>query len=425
MSPQFVFIILVAIIIADYLLETWLELLNLKNLSEKLPAELDGLYDAEKYRKSQRYERTNARFGLVSSTFNLLLILAMFFFEGFAWVDHISACISTHPILHPLIFFAILGIALDLLNTPFAIYDTFVIEQRFGFNKTTPRLFVVDKLKGWLLSALLGGGIMALIVWFYLQTTEYFWLWAWLLVSAFMLFMSVFYSSLIVPLFNKQKPLEDGELKYQITCHAEQAGFHIDKIYTIDGSKRSTKANAYFSGMGRKKRIVLFDTLIGELSVNEIVAVLMHEIGHYRKKHIVSSMILSIIQSGIMLFILSLFVSQPVLSQALGAADTSFHIGLIAFGILYSPISVVIGLMMNALSKKNEYQADNFAARYGMGNALIRALKKLSVNNLSNLTPHHLYVFFYYSHPTLLQRIRNLGKQSADDTADRLNVTDQ
>ena len=409
MTPQTVFIILISIIVADFILESWLELLNLKNLSEKLPEELKDLYDAEKYAQSQKYERTNIRFGLISGSFNLILILGMFLFDGFAWVDRLAASISAHPVLHPLIFFGILGLAFDILNTPFAVYDTFVIEQRFGFNKTTPGLYITDKLKGWLLSAIIGGGLIALVVWFYLQTTVYFWLWVWLLMSIFMLFMAFFYSSLIVPLFNKQKPLEDGDLKYQITRRAEQACFQIDKIYTIDGSKRSTKANAYFSGMGRKKRIVLFDTLIGELSTDEIVAVLMHEIGHYRKKHIISSMILSFIQTGIMLFIFSLFVSQPVLSQALGASEASFHIGLIAFGVLYSPISVVIGLMMNTLSRKNEYQADSFAAGFGMSNALINSLKKLSVTNLSNLTPHPLYVFFHYSHPTLLQRIRNLN----------------
>ena len=408
MTSQTVFIILVVIIVADFILESWLELLNLKNLSETLPEELKDLYDAEKYVQSQKYERTNIRFGLTGSTFNLILILGLFFFGGFAWTDSLAASISTHPVLHPLLFFGILGLALDLLNTPFAVYDTFVIEQRFGFNKTTPMLFITDKLKGWLLTAIIGGGLMAAVVWFYLLTTIYFWLWVWLLMSIFMLFMAFFYSSLIVPLFNKQKPLEDGELKYQITSYAERAKFHIDKIYTIDGSKRSTKANAYFSGIGRKKRIVLFDTLISELSTGEIVAVLMHEVGHYQKKHIFASMLLSLIQTGIMLFIFSLFVSQPVLSQALGAPDASFHIGLITFGILYSPISTLIGLMMNAFSRKNEYQADHFAASFGMGNTLISALKKLSVTNLSNLTPHPLYVFFHYSHPTLLQRIRNL-----------------
>jgi STE24 endopeptidase len=408
MTPTIVFIILVCIVIADFIFESQLELLNLKNLSEKLPDELKDLYDAEKYVQSQNYERVNIRFGLIGSVFNLILILGMFFLDGFAFADRLAMGISAHPVWRPLIFFGILGLAFDILNTPFAVYGTFVIEQRFGFNKTTPRLFITDKLKGLLLSAIIGGGLMALVVWFYLQTTVYFWLWAWLLISVFMLFMNFFYSSLIVPLFNKQKPLEDSDLKSQITSYAERAGFRLDKIYTIDGSKRSTKANAYFSGFGRKKRIVLFDTLIKELSTDEIVAVLMHEIGHYRKKHIISGMILSFIQSGIMLFILSLFVSLPVLSQALGVPDASFHIGLITFGFLFTPISMIIGLMMNALSRKNEYQADRFAAGFGIADALIGALKKLSINNLSNLTPHPLYVFFHYSHPTLLQRIRNL-----------------
>lgn len=408
MSPHTIFIIIVTIIIADYLLESWLDLLNLKNVSEELPSELNGLYDHDQYMRSQQYERVNIRFGLISGTFNLAVILLMFFCQGFAWVDSLATQITTHPILQPLVFFAILGLGIDLLNTPFAIYDTFVIEQRFGFNKTTPMLFVTDKLKGWLVSGLIGGGVIALIIWFYLQTTVYFWLWAWLLVTLFMLFMATFYSSLIVPLFNKQQPLEDGELKYLITCHADHADFHIDKIYTIDGSKRSTKANAYFSGMGSKRRIVLYDTLIKELSNEEIVAVLLHEIGHYKNKHIVTSMILSIFQAGIMLFILSLFISQPALSQALGVSHPSFHIGLIAFGVLYSPISVIIGLVMNVFSRKHEYQADAFVARFSMGNALVSSLKKLSVNNLSNLTPHPLYVFFHYSHPTLLQRIKAL-----------------
>jgi STE24 endopeptidase len=408
MTPQFIFITLAAIIIADYVLESWLDYLNLKNLSDQLPPELSDIYDPEKYLQSQRYERVNIRFRLISSSYNLAIILLMFFFNGFARVDSIAGQISSNSILQPLIFFGILGLALDLLNTPFAVYDTFVIEQRFGFNKTTPKLFVMDKLKGWLLSAIIGGGVLALIIWFYLKTTADFWWWSWLLVTVFMLFMATFYSSLIVPLFNKQKPLEEGELKSKITEYSGRAGFHIDKIYTIDGSKRSTKANAYFTGIGRKKRIVLYDTLMEELGADRIVAVLMHEIGHYKKKHIVTSMLLSILQTGIMLFILSLFVSQPTLSQALGMEGASFHVGLIAFGILYSPISIIIGLFMNYISRKNEYQADEFAGRYGMTDSLVGALKKLAVNNLSNLTPHPLYVFFHYSHPTILQRIKKL-----------------
>ncbi|MDR2039226.1 MAG: M48 family metallopeptidase [Bacteroidales bacterium] len=408
MSPHIVFVFIVTIIIADFLLESWLDYLNLKNLSEKLPPDLSDIYDSKKYIQSQKYERINIRFGLITGTFNLMIILLMLFLDGFAWVDKMAANISTHPIIHPLIFFMILGLAVDLLNTPFSIYDTFVIEQKFGFNKITPKLYITDKVKGWLLSGIIGGGVLALVIWFYLHTTSYFWFWTWGLVILFMLFTTTFYSSLIVPLFNKQKPLEEGDLKNAITSQAEKAGFHIDRIYTIDGSKRSTKANAYFSGLGRKKRIVLYDTLIKELSTEEIVAVLMHEIGHYKKKHIIQGMVLSTIQAGVMLFILSLFISQPVLSQALGVSTPSFHIGLIAFGILYSPISVMIGLMLNVSSRKHEYQADAFAAKYGMGEALIGALKRLSVNNLSNLTPHRVYVFFHYSHPTLLQRIKKL-----------------
>ncbi|MDR1672757.1 MAG: M48 family metallopeptidase [Bacteroidales bacterium] len=408
MSPQLVFIIIIAIFAVDFLLESYLDFLNMKCLSEKPPPELEDIYDSGKYAQSQRYERANIRFGLITGTFNLIIILLMFFLDGFATINNMATAISEHHIVQPLIFFAILGLSLDLLNMPFSIYDTFVIEQRFGFNTTTPKIYIADKLKEWLLTGIIGGGIMAAIIWIYLQTTIYFWLWAWALISAFSLLMATFYSSLVVPLFNKQKPLGDGELKDAITRHAVEAGFHIDRIYTIDGSKRSTKANAYFSGIGLKKRIVLFDTLIKDLDTEEIVAVLMHEIGHYRQKHIISSMLLSMLQTGVMLFILSLFVAHPALSQALGVAEPSFHIGLIAFGILFSPISVAVGLMMNIVSRKHECEADAFAARYGMGKGLIKALKKLSVNNLSNLTPHPLYVFFHYSHPTLLTRIGKL-----------------
>jgi STE24 endopeptidase len=298
----------------------------------------------------------------------------------------------------------------DLLNTPFEIYDTFVIEEKFGFNKTTVRTFILDKIKGWLLSAIIGGGLMAVIIWFYLKTTDDFWLYAWALISAFSIFMSMFYSNLIVPLFNKQTPLEEGELRDEITEFSKKAGFRLKNIYVIDGSKRSTKANAYFTGLGYKKRIVLFDTLIQDLKKNEIVAVLAHEIGHYKKKHTLTGLIISFIHTGLILFVLSLFIGSPVLSEALGTGQPSFHIGLIAFGVLYSPISTILGLGMNEMSRRHEYQADRYAGeRYEPG-SLIAALKRLSGKNLSNLTPHPLYVFFHYSHPTLLQRIRALMK---------------
>ncbi|GHT25085.1 peptidase M48 [Bacteroidia bacterium] len=407
-TSQIIFIVIVAILVIHFLFENWLEYLNLKNLSEKLPSELSDIYDGEKYLQSQQYERENIRFGLITGAANLAIILLMLLLDGFAHVDRLAASCSTHHILQPIIFFAVLGVALQLLNTPFSIYHTFVLEKKYGFNTSTTRLYITDTVKNLLLTAVIGGGILALVVWFYHLTTDWFWVCTWVLMTAFSLFMAAFYSSFIVPLFNRQTPLEDGDLKTAIMQQADAAGFQLDRIYTIDGSKRSTKANAYFTGLGRKKRIVLYDTLIKELSVDEIVAVLLHEIGHYRRKHIVTSMILSVIQSGVMLYIFSLCVSQDALSQSLGVDPAGFHIGLIAFGILYTPISIFIGLGMNVLSRKHEYQADAFAAQYGKAGALIAALKKLSHNNLSNLTPHSFHVFFHYSHPTLLQRIQKL-----------------
>ena len=301
-------------------------------------------------------------------------------------------------------------LASDLLNTPFSVYSIFSIEERFGFNKTTPKTFVLDKLKGWLLTALIGGGLLALIVFIYLKTTHLFWVYVWLLISVFSIFMAMFYSNLIVPLFNKQTPLEEGELKQAINNFAEKVGFKLDNIFVIDGSKRSTKSNAYFTGLGAKKRIVLYDTLIADMETDELVAVLAHEIGHYKKKHIISSLVLGILQTGLMLYIFSLLVDSPALAGAMGVAEPSFHIGLVAFGVLYSPLSDLIGLGMNLLSRKNEYQADAFAAEHYNPDALASALKKLSVKNLSNLRPHPAYVFFHYSHPTLLQRLDALKK---------------
>jgi len=290
------------------------------------------------------------------------------------------------------------------------LYDTFVIEEKYGFNKTSPATFVLDKLKGWLLSALIGGLILSLLIWFYEQTREMFWIYAWLLTIVFMIFMQLFYSNLIVPLFNKQTPLQEGELRTAIEQFAAKAGFQLKNIFVIDGSKRSTRANAYFTGLGPTKRIVLYDTLINDLSVNEIVAVLAHEIGHYKKKHNTTGLIISVINAGITLFIFSLFINRPALSQALGATQPSFHMALVAFGILYTPISLVTGIASNILSRKHEYEADHFAAGFGLANELVSGLKKLSRKNLSNLTPHPWYVFFHYSHPTLLQRIRALKK---------------
>ncbi|MGQ8338769.1 M48 family metallopeptidase [Sunxiuqinia sp. A32] len=408
---EILFWIIIGILIFDFVLERFLDYLNTTRWSDQLPDEVKGIYDEEKYRKQQAYSKTNHRFGMLTSSFSFVLILLMFFLGGFAMVNNWALSVSDSPIWSALIFFGILLLTSDILTTPFSIYSTFVIEEKFGFNKTKAKTFILDKVKGWLLGGIIGGGLMALIIFIYMKTGEMFWIYVWLVISGFSIFMAMFYSSLIVPLFNKQTPLEDGELKQTINDFANKVGFKLDNIFVIDGSKRSTKANAYFTGLGKKKRIVLYDTLINDMEIPELVAVLAHEIGHYKKKHIIWSLILGIIQTGFMLFIFSLAIDSPELSQALGVEKTSFHIGLIAFGILYSPLSSIIGIGMNVFSRKNEYEADAFAAQNYDGKPLANALKKLSVKNLSNLRPHPAYVFFHYSHPTLLQRLKALREE--------------
>ncbi|WP_075603587.1 M48 family metallopeptidase [Saccharicrinis aurantiacus] len=407
---QTIFYIILTLIIVEFFWDRFLLYLNTTKWSSKVPSELSGIYTDEEYAKQQRYSKVNYQFGWITGTYSLLLIILMISFDGFAYVDNWALSISDNPILRALIFFGVIGFASTLLNIPFSLYSTFVIEEKFGFNKTDAKTFVLDMLKSLLIGAILGGGILALIIWFYTATGIYFWLYAWVLVTVFMLFITTFYTSLLLPLFNKQTPLEDGELKSAIQAFSDKVGFKLDNIFIMDGSKRSTKANAFFSGLGSKKRIVLYDTLVNDLSVEEVVGVLAHEIGHYKKKHTLWGMIIGILQTGVMLFIFSLFVGSADLSAALGVNAPVFHIALIAFGILYSPISGISGMFSSIFSRKNEYEADAFAAKYHNAKSLISALKIISVKALSNLTPHPLYVFFHYSHPPLLQRIEALRK---------------
>ncbi len=408
MNPNTLFYILIAIIIIDFVIDKIIDHLNAKHFDDKVPPELADVYDEKEYLKSQAYKIENYRFSIYVSTFSIVVTLAFFLLKGFAWVDHIARGITDNEILVTLIFFGIIMLANDFISTPFSYYQTFVIEEKYGFNKSTKKLFFIDKLKGWLLSILIGGGILGLIAWFYQKTGDYFWMYTWLFIAVFSIFMTLFYSSLIVPLFNKQTPLENGELRSRIEDFAKKIGFKLDNIFVIDGSKRSTKANAYFSGFGHKKRIVLYDTLIDDLETDEIVGVLAHEVGHYKKKHVFINMLLSILLTGFTLYILSLLIENSLLSQALSVEKPSFHIGLIAFGVLYSPISEITGIIMNYISRKFEYQADDFAKEFYDGDSLVSSLKKLSKNSLSNLTPHKANVFIHYSHPTLLQRVINL-----------------
>jgi STE24 endopeptidase len=408
MNSSTLFYIIIAILLVQFIIETVLEYLNAKRYSDVVPSELNDVFDKEEYKKSQEYKKTNYRFGLVSSVFSLILTLLFLIFGGFEWVDTVARSFSDNPIAIALVFFGIIVIGNDIVTTPFSYYHTFVIEEKFGFNKSTKKLFWIDKVKGWLMTMLLGGGILALIIWFFQWAGTSFWIYAWVLIAAFSLFMNLFYSKLIVPLFNKQTPLSEGSLKSKIEAYAKNVGFELQNIFVIDGSKRSTKANAYFSGFGKEKRITLYDTLINDLEEDEIVAVLAHEVGHYKRKHILFNLTASILLTGLTLFILSIFINNPEVSLAIGVSQPSFHAALIGFGILYSPISEITGLVMNAMSRKFEYQADDFAKKTFAPKPLITSLKKLSKNSLSNLTPHPAYVFMHYSHPTLMSRIQNL-----------------
>ena len=338
----------------------------------------------------------------------MMVILAVFFTGGLGWLDRLVEGMVDSYILHVLLFFGILALAGDLLSMPFALYRTFVIEERYGFNRTTPRTFILDKIKGWGLGVVFGGGLLALVTWIYMLTGSWFWIIALGVLTLFSVFMSMFYSNLIVPLFNKQTPLEEGSLRNKIEDFADRVDFRLRNIYVMDGSKRSSKANAYFTGLGPKKRIVLFDTLIEELEEEEIVSVLAHEVGHYKKRHTTTGLVISILQTALTLYLFSLFVGVDSFSVALGGTGASFHLGLIAFGVLYSPISTILGIGTGLFSRHNEYQADRYARDHYNSGKLISSLKKLSKTTLSNLTPHPAYVFVHYSHPPLLQRIRAL-----------------
>ncbi len=408
MNPTTVFYILIAIIVINFIIDFILDSLNAKQYGATLPNELQDVYPNEEYQKSMDYKKTNHRFSLFTNLFSIVLTLAFFIFDGFKLVNDFALSFSDNPIIVGLIFFGIIMIGNDIINLPFAYYKNFVIEEKFGFNKMTVGTFFMDKIKGWLMMALMGGGILALIIWFYGVAGPNFWLYAWGLVAFFSFFMNMFYAKLIVPLFNKQTPLEEGSLRNKIEAYGNKVGFKLDKIFVIDGSKRSTKANAYFSGFGSEKRVTLFDTLINDLDEDEIVAVFAHEVGHYKRKHIIYNLTLSILLTGFTLWLLSFFVASPELSAALGVSTPTFHIGLIAFGILYTPISEITGLLMNVLSRKFEYQADDYAKETFGSEPLVTSLKKLSKNSLSNLTPHPAYEFYHYSHPSLIKRIRNL-----------------
>ncbi|MFT6882072.1 MAG: STE24 endopeptidase [Marinoscillum sp.] len=408
MTESIIFYILLGLVSFDFFLERILSYLNSKSAKKPLPSELAGIYDEEKYAKSQAYNAESDQFGTLSATLSFVLTFCAIAFGWFGMLDKLLRGFSPFEPITTLLFFGVLFIISDFISTPFSYYKTFVIEEKYGFNKMTRKLFWMDKLKGYLLTILIGGILLAVLIYLVMAMGSGFWIYFWVIISVVILFLNMFYTSLLLPLFNKLTPLEDGELKSSITAYAQKVTFPLTNIFVMDGSKRSSKGNAFFSGLGKKKKVVLFDTLIENHTVEELTAVFAHEVGHFKKKHIILGTVISILSIGLTLYVLSLMVFNTEVSWAMGGDMTALHLNILAFGILYSPISMIIGLFSNALSRKNEFEADQYARETYAGQPLIDGLKKLSSDQLSNMTPHPAYVFVHYSHPPLLQRIRSI-----------------
>ncbi len=405
------FVIILVILIGSYLLDLVVETLNVRHVRTDLPEEFEGYYDEAKYKKSQEYLRENTRFGIISDSIVTPISIAFIIFGGFNVVDQFARDFNLGPISTGLIFAALLLLASQILHIPFSIYDTFVIEEKYGFNKTTPKTFILDILKSWLLGALIGGLVLAAILWFFERIGPWAWLYCWIAVTIFQIILMFVAPVVIMPLFNKFVPLEEGELKKAIQDYAGSQRFKMKGVFTMDGSKRSTKTNAFFTGFGNFRRIVLYDTLIEKHTKEELVSVLAHEMGHYKKKHILKTVILSILTTGVMFFILSLFINNRELFAAFKMQETSIYASLFFFAFLYTPIDMILSIFGSMISRKHEYEADAYAVEtYKKPESMILALKKLSTENLSNLTPHPLKVFLSYSHPPVLERIQAIRR---------------
>ncbi len=404
-------LIILSALIGEFLLRTLVRVLNLKALDPGLPNEFQGYYDEEKYARSQEYTRVNARFAFFTTSFDFIIILVFILFGGFNFVDQIVRGFGLSTLPSGLAFFGILFFASDLISTPFSLYQNFVIEEDFGFNKMTLKTFILDKLKGYLLTLVLGGVFLTAILFFFEETGEYGWLYAWGIIGLFMILIQPLFTLVIAPMFNKFTPLEKGELRTAIENYAQKVGFPLSRIDVMNGSKRSAKSNAYFSGFGKQKRIALFDTLLEKHSNDEMVAILAHEVGHYKKHHIKVGILISILHTGLLFWLLSIFIDNPGLFEAFQMKEISVYGGLTFFMILYSPVELVLSVIMNAVSRKNEFQADAYSAKTTeKSEHLISGLKNLSVSNLGNLTPHSLSVLLDHSHPPVLERITALKK---------------
>ena len=400
------YIIIIGALLFEFILSTLSSILNMKSISKVVPDGFQDYYDEEKYAKSQLYLQDKTKLGLISSTFSLVLILLVIYFGLFGRLDEFVRSNSTHYIFSGLLFFGILFLINDILNLPFSLYNTFVIEEKYGFNKTSINTFINDKFKGYGLVVVLGSAVITPILYFFNTFQENGWWIAWALITAFMIAVQPLFVHVIAPMFNKFSPLEDGELKTAIEEFANKVSFPIGRIDIMDGSKRSSHSNAYFSGFGKSRRIALFDTLLEKHSTEEIVSVVAHEIGHYKKKHIISGTILGIIETGIMLFIFNIFMNDVELFSVFSVKEISIYCGLVFFSMLYAPVSLVTSIFTTALSRKNEFEADAYALETTKKpKPLISMLKGLSASNLAHLTPHPLMVFLSYSHPPVVDRI--------------------
>ena len=414
MTLNLVAIIILAALAADRIVHTAADILNLRQAGTRLPDAFAGYYDAERYRMSMAYTRANTRFGWAASSFSLALFLGFWFLGGFAVLDQWVRATFEGEVLRGVVYIGVLGLARAVAALPFSVYSTFVIESRFGFNKTTPGVFVSDTVKQFVLAVVIGGVLVAAVLAFFVYGGELAWLYCWVAFALFMLIMQFVVPTWIMPLFNRFEPLAPGPLKTAIYEYARKINFPLKNIYVMDGSKRSGKANAFFAGFGRSRKIVLFDTLVENHTVPELVAVLAHEMGHYKKKHVLMMLIMGIAQAGLLFYLLSIFITSPMLAEAFFLADASVYAGLVFFAILYSPIDMVISLFFQALSRRNEYEADRFAAETTSDpEAMKTALKKLAAHNLANLNPHPVYVFLNYSHPPITARLDNIDEVGA------------
>lgn len=408
---NFYFVLILAFLISVFILDTLADLLNVGRLKTDLPNEFKGIYDSDKYSKSIRYQKENVYFEFFRRTTFLIVTITFFCLGGFNWVDHLARQFQFGSVVTGLIFTGLLIFLRFLLQLPFSIYDTFGIEAKYGFNKTTPKTFILDLIKGAIIGTLLGGLILSGMIYFFEQAGSYAWLYAWLAFTAFQITLMYLAPAVIMPLFNKFKPLSEGSLKNAIENYAKTRQFKLSGIFTMDSSLRTTKANAFFTGFGRFRRLVLFDTLIEKQTEDELVAVLAHEIGHFELKHIIKTMVISLLSSGFVFFTFSLFLNNSELFAAFQMENVSVYASLLFIGFLYSPVLRVLSIFSGILSRKHEFEADRFAVEtYGKAETLISALKKLSVDSLSHLDPHPLKVALDYSHPPILQRIAALRK---------------